>query len=1297
MARTPPATTTPQNHHPHPSVLWDDTASAHAAVPHHHHQQHAQNGLMILESDGDPRRRPPDTVVEEDDNDDDDTTSHMSIYSSASWYKSEGSELPIRRYPLQPQRGRRSTAQNEQLSPSRSPARQRRQGGGGGGRPASANTAISSSSNSPLRHRRRTPTTPPTQTTTPATHSTTTTERSHKSESVTRSAQHPKKTDETENDPFLPSETTEGNSSSSSSLFQKSWFSTWTHSKDGDHHTDKSRSSTTRDGSSNNEEEEVILVQQQDYSQKETDDEALVIKEETTAAVLVSPNSTGGFPYPPPPDPSQFKARPVPKSTYEYHPPHASFNYLRPNPPDAHSLDPPPFKARPLPKTTYEYHGPEPIAAAATPTAESEGTILTSPMSSTTTTTTTPRGSASVASSTKSTTTTSSTGKTRIPTPGSGGSTASTTTNNSSQKRPHTPSSLLRRRGAAASAMTSPSSVLSSSSSSLKTPLSSMRPRSEGTPSTKSLTQKFAHLDQQTTTTITNHNKIVNTNNKGSRLRSPDGANNNSHSKTSSKNVKEPNSSSQASPSLVDSILLQEAGDDDDDFVDLRVDYNSPKSKHKDRRPAPLDKTKNNNKGSKPSLSSTAEPHKKDIIQEKETPILSLVPDMEEETTSRTMGRDPPHLNGSVISEHLEDVGLYNDDDEDDTDVDGVHIPFDKEEDDEGDFKFRMSYTRFWKNLLAAIILPYLMCRSILEMEYDHFLWELRKQQHREQQQHFPHAPIRDSIPVQEHQEVWFERSSSTMEQLIILEQDDKDENKDMATPDQDPIDNDSVSPPRNFPLPKLPEGKRPPKAVYTSQSFVMQSVSFGGAACLQGSESLDNVASNRETWSSLSMQSQYHVNVHLDHSTIEMDEYDEYMIVEDDGEEELFDEVHEPSGQHLLVDISNVAPKFLTDMEQLAKSMIALTEQSQLTLLSYHCHEWSGAGAGVSCMGVLLESHLSLHTWPSAGILSLDLFTCGSKSLLPLVPLIQDLFAVSTKSHGNNNSNHTGSTDQANYSQFVNDDMDWLISPPPVMRWLHKKRGFRGQHYKMQQTSISDHRESHAPRTVVADEEDRVSAELGHKSAGLEAYLLGWMGYQEKKLLVNVQTPFQHVQIYEASLLATVPPLSRHAHSSFSSYSVAQGRPNARGSNKVLYLDGAMRSSLYGLEAYHEALVQPALIAHPAPQRIAIVGGGEGATLREVLKHSTTVTEVVMIEQDGTLVELAREYLREWNDCTQLWDMQQDKTCLASNSTSCFDDPRVKLFVEDAFAWFVERYGRNASKKGHGYEKFDVIILDAL
>lgn len=113
----------------------------------------------------------------------------------------------------------------------------------------------------------------------------------------------------------------------------------------------------------------------------------------------------------------------------------------------------------------------------------------------------------------------------------------------------------------------------------------------------------------------------------------------------------------------------------------------------------------------------------------------------------------------------------------------------------------------------------------------------------------------------------------------------------------------------------------------------------------------------------------------------------------DDNNEEEEEEEVHLPVGQHLLMDIRHVDAAFLASEERLANAMLDVVGECGLTLLSYHCHGL--IPAGVSCVGVLLESHVSFHTWPTEGVITLDLFTCGPNSLLPIVPKVEELFSV--------------------------------------------------------------------------------------------------------------------------------------------------------------------------------------------------------------------------------------------------------------------------------------------------------------
>ncbi|MCX7823123.1 MAG: polyamine aminopropyltransferase [Syntrophobacterales bacterium] len=114
----------------------------------------------------------------------------------------------------------------------------------------------------------------------------------------------------------------------------------------------------------------------------------------------------------------------------------------------------------------------------------------------------------------------------------------------------------------------------------------------------------------------------------------------------------------------------------------------------------------------------------------------------------------------------------------------------------------------------------------------------------------------------------------------------------------------------------------------------------------------------------------------------------------------------------------------------------------------------------------------------------------------------------------------------------------------------------------------------------------------------------------------------------------------------------------------KMLFLDGVAQSAERDEFIYHELLVHPAMFAHPKPEKVLIIGGAEGATLREVLKHRT-VKRAVLVDIDGELVEICKKYLPSWHQ-------------------GSFDDPRVEVVIDDGRA-YVE----------NSQEKFDVIIVD--
>src|SRR6266700_994992 len=77
----------------------------------------------------------------------------------------------------------------------------------------------------------------------------------------------------------------------------------------------------------------------------------------------------------------------------------------------------------------------------------------------------------------------------------------------------------------------------------------------------------------------------------------------------------------------------------------------------------------------------------------------------------------------------------------------------------------------------------------------------------------------------------------------------------------------------------------------------------------------------------------------------------------------------------------------------------------------------------------------------------------------------------------------------------------------------------------------------------------------------------------------------------------------------------------------RCLILNDEIQSAEKDEFIYHECLVQPAMALHPRPQDILILGGGEGATVREILRHPR-VRRVTMVDIDGDVVEFCRKYL---------------------------------------------------------------------
>ncbi len=115
----------------------------------------------------------------------------------------------------------------------------------------------------------------------------------------------------------------------------------------------------------------------------------------------------------------------------------------------------------------------------------------------------------------------------------------------------------------------------------------------------------------------------------------------------------------------------------------------------------------------------------------------------------------------------------------------------------------------------------------------------------------------------------------------------------------------------------------------------------------------------------------------------------------------------------------------------------------------------------------------------------------------------------------------------------------------------------------------------------------------------------------------------------------------------------------------KGLLLDGCWMTAERQERHYHESLVHPALCSAEAIERILVIGGGDGGTARECLRHAG-VRHLDMVEIDGRVVELSQKHL-------------------ASLGAGCWNDPRFRLTVGDGIAWAA----------GCDDASYDVVIVD--
>ena len=136
-------------------------------------------------------------------------------------------------------------------------------------------------------------------------------------------------------------------------------------------------------------------------------------------------------------------------------------------------------------------------------------------------------------------------------------------------------------------------------------------------------------------------------------------------------------------------------------------------------------------------------------------------------------------------------------------------------------------------------------------------------------------------------------------------------------------------------------------------------------------------------------------------------------------------------------------------------------------------------------------------------------------------------------------------------------------------------------------------------------------------------------------EVFFDVQSPFQRVRILESTKYG-----------------------------KMLALDDMVMTTINDEFHYHEMIAHPALFTHGNAKNILVIGGGDGGTVREILRHEG-VEKVTMVEIDGEVIKACKEHLPE--------------------IAAAFDHPKLDLHVADGIA-FV---------KGAAPKSYDIIIVD--
>jgi len=141
--------------------------------------------------------------------------------------------------------------------------------------------------------------------------------------------------------------------------------------------------------------------------------------------------------------------------------------------------------------------------------------------------------------------------------------------------------------------------------------------------------------------------------------------------------------------------------------------------------------------------------------------------------------------------------------------------------------------------------------------------------------------------------------------------------------------------------------------------------------------------------------------------------------------------------------------------------------------------------------------------------------------------------------------------------------------------------------------------------------------------------------GFTARKRLKTLQSPFQRVEVYDTAQFG-----------------------------RLFRLDGRLMTSEGEEFFYHECMTHPAMLTHPNPESVLVIGGGDGGSCEELFKHPS-VRRIVMAELDQAVIDISKQYLGKIH-------------------RGAFDDARLAVRIGDGFETVRTME-----------ERFDLIVLD--